>query len=472
MEHSSTMSCKADVAIYVELYGNPTNLPITNTTYPTIRDAIRFEYGYWMPVELGEDPDQLMNLSSRVNNRMLVKAQHAVHTKRDAPDVIAYFRDERSRRADRVTTARPGKYLAGNYNTVFNDVQIRNFADTMRLSGADPIEHLQFAETADDIATIYTAKGSMNEGSCMRHEADQWSLRVDGELIHPSAVYDGPDSRVAYIKIGNRYKARTVVLDKGRFENNKRIIRVYGDISMMEKALKSLGYSYGDFDGARLAKLKLENGDFAAPYWDSDCNRCNIGEDFLEMSHNGEYGDVDYQECYLRYARSKTCECCDSTFPEGDITYDFYDNPICTSCADYNYRHTFCNTSNYTSLLHEDDAIINESDSEYYQDCSMTLDHHGIVRSDNGAYYFKSDCHRVIYASTEDGVPTCHYYTDDIGDLISVGYNRGIEYFVHNDIAPEKVQQWYNQFFNNDNQLCTTTAPNGEITNILILEAA
>jgi hypothetical protein len=470
MDHDSTMRCKADVILYVARYGNPTNLPLTNSTYPTIRDAIRFAHSYWKPVKLGTSPERTEDLAAAVENHLLVKAQHVVHHKHDAPDVVAYFRDERSRRNDRVTTARPGKYLAGNYSKVFSPTKIRDFADTIRVGTTDPAEYLKFAETREEIQAIYTAPGSMNEGSCMRHDNDQWNLVVNGEHWHPSAVYEGPDSRVAYLKIGNQLKARTVVLDQGRFTNNKRIIRIYGDQTLLEQALKDLGYSWGSFDGARLASIKLDCGAYMAPYFDGDCNTCNIGDDFLEMDYDGSHGDVDYQVCKLQNNTNSECQCCNDHYEANDMVRDFYDNLICESCAEYNYRNAYCDRNDYESLIHENDTVYCETNGMYYQDNHRCLAYNDVVCTDENEYRKKEECSRVIHAMGPAYTPDLIWVYDD-HDVTLLCEQNGVGFYVNNRTDPQEVQRYYNEYFGNNDQV-TITLEDDTAIEIQITEAA
>lgn len=418
--HGNTMRCKADVAPYMAAFGNPTNLPLTNTTYPAIRDAIRFEQRYWLPLRLSESGEVQQNIRGLVSHERF-KGNHCAHTKADDPMRVAYFRDERHRYADRVTVAKPGGYLTSNYSRVFDATTIRNMAESMRVDNTDPTEFLFFAETEEEITEIYTENGGMNNGSCMRYLANNWNLIREGEHVHPAAVYAGPDTRVAYLKIGNKYKARTVVADRGNFETAKKWIRIYGDSGLMIRALESLGYRSGSLEGVRYAPIECDNGRLGAPYFDGMATRSSRSGDYFILGERGDYNNPAHCECVIGERATHNCGCCDDSFEESGMYWSTYhDEWICGDCYENHYV-----TTHSGDIVVEDDTILCQSDHENYICNSRELEHRGIVYcTDTNDYWFTSDCRPLMLATGE-----LHWASDPSGaDYANVhGTNLWIE---------------------------------------------
>lgn len=207
-------------------------------------------------------------------------AGHFVHYSVKTPGLVAYTRSPEHGRIDRQTPIRAGRYLQKYYPDLPAE-KIAEYAG--QISALGKLDQVQFACTEDEIERVYTHGPS----SCMSHSAA--SFRTDG--VHPSRVYAGPDTAVAYLygQTEDHITARAVVVKERGETKYSRWVRIYGDVSRMTQALRALGMEQGDLEGARLLKIDGPDGRYVMPYLDGgDAYVTDVGE-YWEVGSHGDY---------------------------------------------------------------------------------------------------------------------------------------------------------------------------------------
>jgi len=181
------------------LYG-----PLSEDTFWKYREYLRSTYVY-TPINIKGKPF------------------HFVHLNKDDPNLIAFTSNDKVGKKDGKTFIKPGKYLA-QYSDLDNE-QIKNVVTNYKHKFVPP--KIFYAESADDVVRIYEE----GPNSCMRGKG--WETEN-----HPTRIYFGPDTKLAYIKnkqgtgISSRCLVRT---DKTPNEYTT----IYGDKALMEKAFKA-----------------------------------------------------------------------------------------------------------------------------------------------------------------------------------------------------------------------------------------
>jgi hypothetical protein len=160
---------------------------------------------------------------------------------------------------------------------------------------------------------------------------------------HPAAVYytgNKSDSlAIAYIKnpdaachTAERVLARAVV-----WPENKSFVRVYGRdealrtvlITMLEEA----GFDRADdFSGARLKRIRYDNGRYVMPYIDGDAQCIDEYDDHFEITHHGKF-TANEVHGYISVSRFSCEQCGDGIDDEDGIRHVGGDH-WCEHCAD------------------------------------------------------------------------------------------------------------------------------------------
>lgn len=172
------------------------------------------------------------------------------------PGLVSFYESEAKARAGRRLAMKPGRYLTRFYPDLSAD-EVREWA-----SKADMGVTLKLADTSDEIVRVY----ENGPNSCMSHDASDYSSRV-----HPCAVYESPDLKLAYVEYGGKISARCLVWPDKKIHG-----RIYGDEIRLRLLLEREGYTllprgdYGDLGGARLTLIR-ERGYIVAPYLDGNC---------------------------------------------------------------------------------------------------------------------------------------------------------------------------------------------------------
>jgi hypothetical protein len=193
-------------------------------------------------------------------------ADHFAHISIDKGSMVAFTPDEAKGMVDVQVRMKPGRYLTKFYPNLTGD-EVRTLACELDAANA-----VRFAETADDMETVYTNGPS----SCMSHDAYDYS-----SPIHPVRVYAAGDLAVAFLSSvaigedGFRASARALC-----WPDKKLYGRIYGDSDRLAPALAALGYEEGDLDGAKVRKMAHGNG-YVLPYIDGCQSVTDHGSHFV-----------------------------------------------------------------------------------------------------------------------------------------------------------------------------------------------
>jgi hypothetical protein len=260
---------------------------------------------------------------------------HVLHLSRIHPGKVAYTPSPEYGRQDRQVVTTIGKYLTKYYSDVYSAEEIRNFANELR--AATTISDVLFAETADEIESVYMRSAV---ASCMSKPLESFRGHM-----HPVRIYGGSDLAVAYLEDSKqRVTARTVV-----WPDKKIWVRLYGD-DVLRIKLEDAGYEQKSLDGARLPLIRNESGDgYIAPYIDGAAQDFDVEGDYLVIVHGG---DLQCSPDGITYPQdsdedSRCCDGCGYNTNEEDLTYsEFHDQHFCGDCTSdrwtYAYHHNRC----------------------------------------------------------------------------------------------------------------------------------
>jgi hypothetical protein len=174
---------------------------------------------------------------------------HYVHVSATMPGMVAYTPDAKKGARDLKVRVKPGRYLAKFYPDLSNE-QVRSYQAQVENGG------LKFATTEAEIVKVYTT----GPNSCMSKSADHYWCAP----YHPTAAYADGDLAVAYLENDKgAITARGVVWPK-----KKRYTVLYGDYLRLEARLRALGYSRGNFVGAKLKAIWLAPDSVVLPFID------------------------------------------------------------------------------------------------------------------------------------------------------------------------------------------------------------
>ena len=218
-------------------------------------------------------------------------------------------------------------------------------------------------------------------------------------------AYDSPNVAVAYVKVGERIVARSVVcIDP---ELGLRYICIYGNADVMLPLLEKAGYVQGSLEGCKL-NLIMDGDMFVCPYL--DCGTM--------VTPNGEWIDVDSGEFDSQstsgFLNGCTCEDCDEHMHEDDSNWCEHTGcSLCDDChansheyVDGNYYH---HNSDEITQLHNgeyvmaNDAYFVESEGGYFLDEDVTYSGYDgelylnddVVNAITNIYNFYSEaCHK------------------------------------------------------------------------------
>jgi hypothetical protein len=209
-----------------------------------------------------------------------------------------------------------------------------------RFMGSSSDYTLTIEQTKEAFIYAYDRQGVTSESSsfisCMEKD---FSYLPE----HPAAVYytgSKSDSlAIAYIKnpdtacrTAERVLARAVV-----WPENKSFVRVYGRDETMRTALITMLEEAGfertdDFSGARLARIRYDNGKFVMPYIDGDAQGIDEYDDHFEITHHGQFHANETQG-YISVSRFSCEQCGDGIDDEDDIRHVGGDH-WCEHCTD------------------------------------------------------------------------------------------------------------------------------------------
>lgn len=337
--------------------------------------------------------------------------------------------------ADRQIVMRPGKFL----RTIKPDAsphKVKNFAN--RYNALYGTNYFRITNDPDKIRYVYRN----GPHSCMSHA-------FTALHTHPTAVYAGPDTAVAYMETeAGNIQSRTVLNTI-----DKHYVRIYGDPTALVARLRDDGYAEGTLEGCRLLAIPLEEHnevDFIMPYLD--------GVQTLE--YDGKYFYVSYDgtteasttDGYVNLDNTydSTCDECGERTHEDNLLYsNYHDMSICQNCADYEFTHAIVGTGSYgyeydhvrtndviyidclgETVVEGDEDLLADlgvgrcdlteeycllddlTDVEYARNtCTVLTDAPQVIQSENG---YTTYHHAVQYAFRNPGVL---YYNEDNGTI-------------------------------------------------------
>ena len=190
----------------------------------------------------------------------------------------------------------------------------------------------------DNINTTYQRKSSAS--SCMRYSFDQLP-------VHPVTAYASGDFNMLWTedkegRIASRCVVR--VMEDGAYRGGP----IYGvseqAIDILEHHINRTGGecgSYGAWEGARLLRQPVEDGDegFYAPYLDPEPRRLTDDGEYLVIQEGGEIDANSYQG--ILGGEDCRCSNCNTGMHEDESYYSEYcDQVLCNDC--YHDEHFYC----------------------------------------------------------------------------------------------------------------------------------
>ena len=296
---------------------------------------------------------------------------HFLHVSTEDSTQVAYYPSVRHMMENRQVRTRPGKYL-NHYHADIGTTEIRRWAEKMA-----PVELRLVPNTdPDKWEWVYENSGE-NFTSCMVYDRPSRHLHEDacGEN-HPVRAYATAHPKnslaLAWIGTDTNVFARTVVNT-----TMKTYVRIYGD-DRIRHALESAGYTHNSrrtMDGQVMKCMHYDDSEYFLPYLDScggyqwfDELRSLVIVDADGGAESESSGVVDMDKRNDDDDESHICECCGDrdVDPEYD-TYVEHVGTVCSRCIDryYVYAHISRCCQEY---IHNDDAVYNESNSEWYSD--------------------------------------------------------------------------------------------------------
>ena len=229
------------------------------------RESDRFESGWY------ESPSWLSSCA------VVIPADHYLHVSRSDRSVLAFTKS-----ADRGAADIQSRISVFGYLTqycLFTDENARFWAGVHSEAYAET--RLKFARSAEEIIAIYRrADRESGVSSCMSHPAGDYSSSV-----HPLTPYGDSDLACAYLENKDGHVIARCMVWPDRMIRT----RVYGASDRMAEALQESGYTYGDFDGAKIhAILDDDCGRLVLPYLDSIKIVRRAGDGWLVIDRNGD----------------------------------------------------------------------------------------------------------------------------------------------------------------------------------------
>ena len=304
-----------------------------------------------------------------------------------------------------------GKYLR---KVGFNEDVIRDTSSLLssaveQLKGAE----LSYTTTSGEAVEVY-AEGPH---SCMAHS----------ESV---GVYATDDVAVAYVKIGERIVARSVVCKNE--EIGKHFVCIYGNKDLMYPLLLSAGFAKqaGNLEDCKLLRITNSSGNVLLPYLDGHGSVDDKG-DHLLVASNGDYCGQNTSGLML----GCICDRCEEAVNEDEAYYsDYYSEQMCESC--HNELHVYIESRGEDYALEDDDIISINGDYYHRDDCQLN------ERTDE--YMLEDECEWVEYSNEylpEDDVVMAFVGSDYAEESCAKADCELIEgKWIHDDFVEEHKQ--------------------------------
>ena len=380
--------------------------------WPALHTAVdtakhRFDTGRWKaPVWTGTLPSR--------------HDEHFVHASRETPGNVAFYADTDKLEADKLTSMKPGRYLATFYGDILSADEIKQWANK-QVAATQPAT-LKFVGNDDPLGWVWVYENSA--ASCMRYNrSNRYINIVLKNDKHPVTVYAHPENNLAlaYIMLPGEVEDRTRFCNTDEYivgaraivnTARKTYLRIYGEGDVpyiaMKEALACAGYTHSD-NTLKHEKLRLVDvdGGYLCPYLDGDYTHISvysshllIGDDGLRAHETSGHvrGDED----------RRCCDNCGEYYDEVDGRYvESDDTWVCDDCIERDFVWAIGWRGNEALYRSGDDDIVYcDYDGRYY--LTEYLHDNGMGMTDDGEIY--PDDQLVC---TEDGV----YHTRDAVEL-------------------------------------------------------
>ncbi len=225
-----------DVQLRIALAG----ADIGDVDWP-VREKLRFADGSYAPTPWHDEPWYREKHD-----------EHFCHVSTEQAGKIAFTENAAKGQIDRQLVMSPGRYLHRFFSAHLDNNAIEGWC--ARLSVQLEEDALKITQDADEIEDVYVG----GPGSCMAHDASEFD-----SFCHPTRVYAGPDTAIAYIGPRDDARARSVV-----WPERKIYTSLYGDVSRLRLLLENAGYAKGGLNGARIRRI-VDGDSFVVPYIDA-----------------------------------------------------------------------------------------------------------------------------------------------------------------------------------------------------------
>lgn len=213
----------------------------------------------WLRIE-GKVYPECTEVINYINNQM---PQYALHISKQDPLFVAYTPDKVSGESDRQLKTSIGKFITKYYPHLKDEVVQALVADHL-----GELDNTFEILTGEAITEVYRKSGGTS--ACMSKSLADYPGAAGH---HPSEAYWAPNISMAVLRNATGdVTARSMLFTPS--ETDKRFIRVYGDLKLRKKLLRS-GYIQGTWVGAEFNTIVVPcpNADkvrFVLPYL--DCN--------------------------------------------------------------------------------------------------------------------------------------------------------------------------------------------------------
>lgn len=376
---------------------------------------------------------------------------HYAHASKETKGNIAFYPDAAKMEADKLTSMKPGRYLATFFSEELDAEAIKHYANAQQHAQDAPT--LKFIDNTDPDGWEWVYENSAP--SCMRYNRSNryLDIRLYGK-DHPVRAYAHPSNSLAlaYVMVPGEVEDRDVSCPMNDYvvaartivnTNAKTYLRIYADDdryrTLLHNALDNAGYrhSSGTLDNQRLVRRTTDDGETICPYLDGSYTDVETYRDYMIV---GDGGDDGQQSSGVLAGDRDRCHCawCDGYYNEDDGWYiESVHEWVCESCTNDNFVYAYARRGNQELYPEDDDYVTyceyngNYYHTDYLDDNDMSYDYNGelypsykLVSTSQGltlrdeteklTYPYEGD----DYAGTEDvhtlpNGETCHVDDED-----------------------------------------------------------
>lgn len=322
---------------------------------------------------------------------------HYAHASKETKGNVAFYPDAAKMEADKLTSMKPGRYLATFFSEELDADAIKHYANAQQ-HASDPPE-LKFVDNTDPDGWEWVYENSAP--SCMRYNRS--NRHLDSGLYgkdHPVRAYAHPSNSLAlaYVMVPGEVEdrdescsmdeyvvaARTIVNTTA-----KTYLRIYADDdryrTMIHNALSDAGYRHSSstLDNQRLVRRTTDDGETICPYLDGSYTNVEVYGDYMIVGDDGEDGQQSSGILDENGTR-RYCEWCEEYYNEDYGGYiESVRAWVCESCRDGHFVYAYARRGNQELWPERSDYITYcEYNGDYYHtdyldDNDMDCDYNG-----------------------------------------------------------------------------------------------